>query len=67
MEDITPTVFVVDDDPSFCRVVERLLQVAGHRVETYASPAEFVSRRRPDQPGCLVLDMRMPDIPGLEV
>ena len=68
MKDIMmPTVFVVDDDPSFCRAVERLLGGFGYRVETYASPTEFVSRWRPDKPGCLVLDMRMPDLPGLEV
>jgi FixJ family two-component response regulator len=67
MEDIVPTIFVVDDDQSFCRAVERLLQMYGYRVEAYASPTEFISRWRADQPGCLVLDMRLPDIPGLEV
>jgi FixJ family two-component response regulator len=64
---MTPTVFVVDDDPSFCRAVERLLRVYGYRVEAYSSPTEFVRRWQPEKPGCVLLDMRMPDLPGLEV
>jgi FixJ family two-component response regulator len=67
METVTPKVFIVDDDPSFCRAVERLLRSFGYRAEAYTSPTEFISRWRPEQPGCLVLDMRMPDLPGLEV
>ena len=67
MPDMTPTVFVVDDDASFCRAVERLLNSFGHRVETFASPTEFVNRLRPEEPGCVLLDMRMPELPGLEV
>ena len=67
METMTATVFIVDDDPSFCRAVERLLRSYGYRAEAYTSPTEFMNRWRPEQPGCLVLDMRMPDLPGLEV
>jgi FixJ family two-component response regulator len=67
MEATTPTVFVVDDDPSFCRALERLLRAFGHRVEAYASPTEFIARWEPDRPGCLLLDMSMPELPGLEV
>src|SRR5262245_40460672 len=67
MPDMTPTVFVVDDDASFCRAVERLLHSFGHRVETFASPMEFIARARPDEPGCVILDMRMPELPGIEV
>jgi len=47
--------------------LERLLRAAGHTVETYASATDFMSRRTPDQAGCLLLDVRLPDLPGLEV
>jgi FixJ family two-component response regulator len=67
MQASLPTVFVVDDDPSFCRAVERLLRTYGYRVEAYASPTEFLARWHPGQPGCLLLDMSMPELPGLEV
>ncbi|HEY9508109.1 MAG TPA: response regulator [Gemmatimonadales bacterium] len=67
MPDMVPTIYVVDDDVSFCRAVERLLQALGHRVEAYSSPAAFVSRWRPEDPGCVILDLRMPELPGLEV
>jgi FixJ family two-component response regulator len=67
MPNMLPTIYVVDDDASFCRAVERLLQALGHRVEANASPAEFVGRWRPEEPGCVILDLRMPELPGLEV
>ena len=67
MPNMVPTVYVVDDDPSFCRAVERLLVGLGYRVEAYSAPAEFVARWRPDDPGCVILDLRMPELPGLEV
>jgi FixJ family two-component response regulator len=64
---MVPTVYVVDDDLSFCRAVERLLVALGYRVEAYSAPAEFVARWRPEDPGCVILDLRMPELPGLEV
>jgi FixJ family two-component response regulator len=67
MPNMVPTVYVVDDDPSFCRAVERLLVGLGYRVETYSAPAEFIARWRPEDPGCAILDLRMPELPGLEV
>ena len=67
MPNMVPTVYVVDDDRSFCRAVERLLVGFGYRVEAYSAPAEFVARWRPDDPGCVILDLRMPELPGLEV
>jgi len=67
MKPTAPTVFVVDDDVSFSRGLGRLLRVSGYRVEAYASPLEFMSCWRPDQPGCLLLDVRMPGTPGLDV
>lgn len=70
-EDITedhPTVFVVDDDASARRSVARLLRSAGCAVETHASAAEFLrsDSGRP-RPGCIVLDLRMPELDGLDV
>ena len=67
MPNMVPTVYVVDDDRSFCRAVERLLLGLGYRVEAYTEPAEFMARWRPEEPGCVILDLRMPELPGLEV
>jgi FixJ family two-component response regulator len=67
MSSMVPTIYIVDDDASFCRAVERLLVGLGYRVEAYAVPAEFVARWRPEDPGCVILDLRMPELPGLEV
>jgi RNA polymerase sigma factor (sigma-70 family) len=62
-----PTVFVVDDDPSVLSAVGRLIRSAGHKVETFGSPREFFERSRSDEPGCLVVDLRMPELNGLEL
>jgi FixJ family two-component response regulator len=60
-------VFVVDDDPSFRRSSERLLRMAGHEVESFASAREFLQRGPPDVPACLVTDLRMPGLNGLDL
>jgi len=62
-----PTVFVVDDDLSVRRGLERLLRSAGYRVETFASALEFLERDGLDDPGCLVLDIRMPGLSGFDL
>ena len=62
-----PTVFVVDDDPSVRRGLERLLRSAGHRVESFASARDFLERPEHDGPRCLVLDVRMPGQSGLDL
>lgn len=62
-----PRVFVVDDDPGVLRAVERLLRSNGFLVETFASPASFLERLPHDGVACLVLDMRMPGLSGLDV
>ena len=67
MSDPEATVFVVDDDPSVRRGLERLLRTAGHRVESFASAREFLERPEPDGPRCLVLDVRMPGQSGLDL
>jgi FixJ family two-component response regulator len=61
------TVFIVDDDTAFCRALTRLLAAAGYRTEAYASAREFLARWRREVPGCLLLDVRMPELSGLEV
>jgi len=60
-------VFVVDDDPSIRASMESLLRSVGHQVQTFGSTAEFISSERPDIPGCVVLDVRLPGPSGLEV
>lgn len=62
-----PTVFVVDDDPSVCRSIERLIQSIGFKVESFKSAAEFLQRQRPEGPACLVLDVRLPGLSGLDL
>ena len=59
-------VFVVDDDPSFRRSAERLLRMAGYEVESFSSAHEFLQRSQPDVTACLVTDLRMPGMNGLE-
>jgi FixJ family two-component response regulator len=60
-------VFIVDDDPSFRRSSERLLNVAGYRVESLSCAQDFLALREPDIPACLVVDLRMPEMSGLEL
>jgi len=61
-----PIVFVVDDDPAICEAVKRLIGSVGLRVETFGSTREFLAVKRPEAPACLVLDVRLPDVSGLE-
>jgi FixJ family two-component response regulator len=58
-------VFVVDDDPSLRRSLESLLRSVGHDVQLFSSAQEFMSAKRPDLPGCLLLDVRLPGMSGL--
>jgi FixJ family two-component response regulator len=67
MNNAQATVFVVDDDPSVRRATERLLKTAGIRVTTFASAMEFLESGRPDCPACLVLDVRLPGLSGLDL
>lgn len=61
-----PIVFVIDDDASVRDAVKRLIASVGLRVETFGSTREFLAAKRPDVPACLVLDVRLPDVSGLE-
>ena len=60
-------VSVVDDDPSVRRSLARLVKGAGYRVEAFASAHEFLARPPDDSPACLVLDVRMPGLTGLDL
>lgn len=64
--DATATVFVVDDDADVRAAIAGLLQSVGLRSETFATAQEFLDRERPDGPSCLVLDIRLPGMNGLE-
>jgi RNA polymerase sigma factor (sigma-70 family) len=61
------TVFVVDDDPAVRDAVSVLVGSAGYRVETFASAEDFLSRRSGDERGCLIADVRMPGLSGLDM
>jgi FixJ family two-component response regulator len=61
-----PIVFVVDDDASMRQALSRLFQSVQLRVEVFASPQEYLQSERPDVPSCLVLDVRLPGLSGLD-
>jgi FixJ family two-component response regulator len=67
MSDPGPVVLVVDDDPSIRDALTSLIRSVGLRVETFGSAREFLTRQPPDAPGCLVLDVRLPGLSGLDL
>lgn len=67
MSERAGTVLVVDDDPSLCRALLRLLTGLGYQVETFTSPEDVLRRDFEDEPICLVLDLAMPGMDGLEL
>ena len=67
MQDVTSIVFVVDDDVSVRESLELLLRTAGWRAETFASAQEFLCRPHPAGPCCLVLDVTLPGLSGLDL
>src|SRR6476659_6480686 len=60
-------VFVVDDDDSVCEALSGLVRSVGLRVETFASAQDFLRHPRPEGPGCLVADVRLPGLSGLDL
>jgi FixJ family two-component response regulator len=63
----SPVVFVVDDDARVRRALTSLIASVGYRVTTFASATEFLELEKPDAPACLVLDLKLPGISGLEL
>jgi FixJ family two-component response regulator len=62
-----PIVFAVDDDASMREALSRLFRSIGMRAQIFASAEEFLTCKRPDAPACLVLDVRLPGLSGLEL
>ncbi len=67
MKEVQPTVFVIDDDDAVRSSLRLLLKSVGLPVQVYASALEFLPAYKPMQPGCLLLDIRMPGMSGLEL
>ena len=61
-----PTVFVIDDDALVRAAIQGMLKSVGLRSETFGTPKEFLGCKRPDGPSCLVLDVRLPGVNGLD-
>jgi FixJ family two-component response regulator len=62
-----PTVFIIDDDPSARKGITRLVRAAGMNAESFAAAKDFLASGRSDGPGCIVLDVRMPEMTGPEL
>jgi FixJ family two-component response regulator len=67
MPEPTPVVYVVDDDAGIRDALDSLIRSAGFAVRSYSSAAEFLNAGRSDVPGCLILDVRMPGLSGLDL
>ena len=67
MPDVTPIVYVVDDDPEVLTATERLLVSADYTVVAFQSPQQFLQHFSPAVPGCLVVDLAMPGLTGLDL
>jgi FixJ family two-component response regulator len=67
MNEVEPIVFVVDDDQLFRRSTERLVRSAGLNVQSFTSARDFLKNPRPAGPACLILDVRMPGLNGMDL
>lgn len=67
MSDAEAMVFVIDDDESIREALKSLIRSVGLTVETFASAHDFLQSKRPDIPACLILDVRMPGLSGLDL
>jgi FixJ family two-component response regulator len=67
MKAAEPIVFVVDDDASVCKSLDRLIRSVGLKAETFTSAKDFLRREPHNGPSCLVLDVRMPGLSGLDL
>jgi len=64
---IAPTVFIVDDDVATLKALKRLLSAEGFKVNVHTTAKEFLNHYDPKQPGCIILDLLLPDLNGLDV
>jgi FixJ family two-component response regulator len=67
VKDADSIVFVVDDDSSIREAIKTLVSLVGLRVETFGTAQEFLRSKRPDVPGCVVLDVELPGLSGLDL
>jgi FixJ family two-component response regulator len=67
MSETEPTVYIVDDDPSFLAAISRLLRASGFAVKTFSSASKFLAQRDTDMPGCVLVDLQMPGMSGLDL
>ncbi len=67
MTEVKPTVFVIDDDAPVCKSLSRLLRSLGFEAETFVSAELFVERKHYDGVGCIVLDVQMPGLSGMDL
>jgi FixJ family two-component response regulator len=67
MADSEAVVFVIDDDPSIRKSLTRVLREAGYSIETFINPAEYLKREPYQGSGCIILDVRMPEMSGPEL
>jgi FixJ family two-component response regulator len=65
--DEKPSIFVVDDDQNMVRLITAVLEREGHRVQSYVNASDFLGDFKPGQRGCLILDVEMPGLNGLEL
>ena len=63
----SPLLYVVDDDPAVLVSTARLLRAVGYQVKAFGSPLEMLGQLAADDPGCMLLDLRMPELSGLEL
>jgi FixJ family two-component response regulator len=63
----SPVVLIIDDDPRMRAATERLLKTVGLHFDSFATPQDFLRKKLPDGPSCLVLDVRLPGMSGLEL
>jgi FixJ family two-component response regulator len=67
MSEMHPFVFIVDDEPTVCTALKRLIRSVGLEAQTFSSAKQFLRAKLPDAPACLVLDVRLPDLSGLDL
>ena len=65
MSDERPTIYIIDDDPSARKGLSRIIQAAGMNVYVYESALDFLDEVHADEPGCILLDVKMPELDGL--